>query len=616
MASDIKKVKPKCVMDLEIYPNYFLCSFMRLEDDFILALERTEEKELDVRQIQQILRKYEVITFNGNKFDIPMLKLAMTGVDNAMLKAASDSIIHSDRSSWEWERERNLPDLRMDHVDLIELSPGIDSLKTYMGRLHCKKLQDLPIPPNKRLTVEEMTIIRDYCGNDLRGTKALFLALEDQVNLRRAMSDEYGIDLRSKSDPQIAEAVISTEITRSTKKKPQRPPIVAKEFLYLKPDFIKFKNPKFNHALEVMTKNPFSVSSSGIISMPKEVLSLKIPMGCSVYQMGMGGLHSSESKTHYIADEEFLVCDWDVTSYYPMIILICRLFPNHIGPIFLEIFKKIVDERIDAKEKGKGPGEPIQIKIYQTKDGSLKIVINGSFGKLGSPYSIIYAPELMVQVTVTGQLALLMLIEELESVGISIVSANTDGIVMKCPVGKEELMKEKIRNWEETTGFTMERSDYSAIYSRDVNNYIAITTKGKVKTKGCFAPGTLKKNPSNEICNLAVIEYLKHGTPIQETVTECDDITKFLTLRKVNGGAVKGTKEIGKTVRWYYSKGERGTINYKTNGNQVPRSFGAKPLMDLPDVFPFDIDYLWYMRECEDLLTDIGMGTKGQMPLF
>ena len=51
-----------------------------------------------------------------------------------------------------------------------------------------------------------------------------------------------------------------------------------------------------------------------------------------------------------------------------------------------------------------------QLAMYQAEDSSKKIQINGSFGKLGSKYSLLYAPDLLLQTTITGQLALLMLI--------------------------------------------------------------------------------------------------------------------------------------------------------------------------------------------------------------
>lgn len=209
-----------------------------------------------------------------------------------------------------------------------------------------------------------------------------------------------------------------------------------------------------------------------------------------------------------------------------------------------------------------------------------------------------------------------MLIEALESRGIPVASANTDGIVVRCPIGRQDALLYTIKEWEQKTGFNMERSNYTDIYSRDVNNYLAVKVDGKVKTKGCFSLPSLAKNPANEICNMALTAYLINGTPFLETITGCQDITKFISLRKVNGGAVKGATYLGKTVRWYQAKGERGSINYKDNGKLVAKTTGAMPCMELPDTFPGNIDHDWYVRECEGLLYDIGVKFKGQSTLF
>lgn len=103
-----------------------------------------------------------------------------------------------------------------------------------------------------------------------------------------------------------------------------------------------------------------------------------------------------------------------------------------------------------------------------------------------------------------------------------------------------------------------------------------------------------------------MITYLSKFIPVEVTVRDCKDITKFLTLRTVNGGAEKNGEPIGKAIRWYYAVGEKGTINYVKNGNIVPRSEGAKPLMDIPETFPDDVDYEWYIRECEEILMSVG----------
>ena len=199
-----------------------------------------------------------------------------------------------------------------------------------------------------------------------------------------------------------------------------------------------------------------------------------------------------------------------------------------------------------------------------------------------------------------------MLIEALERDGISVVSANTDGIVISCATSDYDWMDYLVHEWEQHTGFTTEETEYQALYSRDVNNYIALKKDGKFKLKGVYAPTGLMKNPANEVCVMAVLKYLENGTPIEDTVRNCLDIRRFLTVRTVKGGAVKGEELLGRAIRWYYAKGETGTINYKVNGNKVPRSDGAVPLMNLPDELPNNIDYDWYINEANDILKVIG----------
>lgn len=597
-------MKSQAILDIENYSNYFLISFLLCDTNTVRNFEFSGNNTLDISFIQEILDEYEIITFNGNSYDIPLLTYAMGGATSDLLKKAGDDIIINELKPYQFNNKYRIEEMELNHIDLIEVLPGKASLKMYSGRLHCSKMQDLPYEPNKILNREEMLLVKTYCENDLRNTKLLLDYITPQIELRRKMSNQYKCDLRSKSDAQIAETVIKAEITRKTGTPIKKPEQISR-FVYKAPSFISFKSEVLNNALDLFNTLPFQVGLSGRIDMPEELGKLKIELGVSNYQMGMGGLHSTEKSVHYIADNNTLICDWDVASYYPAIILNCGLYPKQLGTVFLDVYQELVTARLAGKKA----------KNMVIAD-SLRIAINGSFGKLGSPYSALYSPELLVQVTVTGQLSLLMLIEMLEENKISVVSGNTDGIVIKCPKSKETEMVSIIEQWQTITGFTMERSDYSGIYNRDVNNYIAVKAEGKIKTKGCFSSGGLQKNPTNEICNTAVIKYLTEGIDFEETIRDCKDITKFLTVRTVKGGAVKNGKLLGKAIRWYYSASVKGTINYKTNNNTVPRSFGAKPYMDSPSEFPTDIDYNWYVKESKELLKDVGINITGQMDLF
>lgn len=261
---------------------------------------------------------------------------------------------------------------------------------------------------------------------------------------------------------------------------------------------------------------------------------------------------------------------------------------------------------------------------------SLKISINGSFGKLGERFSRIYSPQLLLQVTLTGQLSLLMLIERLEAAGIECVSGNTDGIVSKYHKDRHQEVRDIIAKWESDTQFKTEETQYHGTYSRDVNNYIAhkldggdtdseflderlgFKTKGTYSERGSALNSVLSKNPEALICTDAVLHYLKDKTPIEKTIKASKDLRRFTSIRTVKGGAEKDGFYLGKVVRWYYPKDEKGFISYVLSGNKVPKTDGAKPVMDLPETFPGDIDYDYYVGRAEEMLFDLGVWKKAE----
>jgi len=252
-----------------------------------------------------------------------------------------------------------------------------------------------------------------------------------------------------------------------------------------------------------------------------------------------------------------------------------------------------------------------QLLVAETEAASKKLIANSSFGKFGSKWSAIYAPDLMIQVTVTGQLALLMLIESLELDGLTVVSANTDGIALKFPRSRYDDVRAHITAWEKATGFVMEETRYRSIYSQSVNAYMAVKEKGGVKGKGPFASASLAKNPQHVICTEAVMALLEHGKPIESTIRACRDIRRFVTVRRVTGGATYRGEYLGKVVRWYYGAGRTDAIHYakatsKGTHNKVATSDGAVPLMELSDEFPVDVDYAKYIGIAHEILCDIG----------
>jgi len=653
--------------DIESYWNYFLVA---LEDDvtgeqfeYSMFGEDAVLSKADRQNLRRVITKHKIITFNGNGYDMLVLTAAIKGFCASDLKRITNAIIADKMKPWEIEREYGFVVPEIDHIDLMEVAPGKASLKIYHGRNHGRRLQDLPYHEDTTLTRAQADKVCDYCFNDLDATKGLYKTLSGQINLRIALSREHGIDLRSKSDAQVAEAIIKKEIKRITGKC-EKPDLkkwgTGTRFHYRAPAYIKFRSRRLKDLLMQIETTPFRIGKNGYVDLPEEIKEEKIRINRGLYTLGIGGLHSNEKSTTHVSDEEFVLRDSDVTSYYPMIIIGQGLYPAQLGPAFKKVFRRIVEDRIHAKQmvakleeelpKINDPDRiaqtQLEISRWQIAADGGKIMVNGSFGKFGSSFSILYSPPLLIQTTITGQLSLLMLIERLEDIGIEVVSANTDGIVSKIPRWMEDEYKAVLEQWQSDTGFGMEFTDYRGLYSRDVNSYIAITTKGKAKTKGAFSLGSLMNNPSCEISIQAVIDYLKDGKPIGETIKSCNDIRKFITIRTVNGGAVWPVKRfsggtvaniskvrdgefLGKSIRWYYGKDVDWAIHYNKptqsgNHNKVPKTLGAVPIMEFQDtpsselkfddrgkpinpyVMPTDVDRAFYMREAYQILEDVG----------
>lgn len=593
------------VFDVENHPNYFLVSFKDIKSGKVVCFELLE----DIYYVNKIVSDYNswasllcfvlyrflIIGFNSKVYDLPMVANALDGVQNWKLKELSNELIAAETAKFD-PRLHNV-----NHIDIIDVAPITASLKIYGGRLHCKRMQDLPYGHDQHLTVEEAANVRDYNINDLDITQLLYENLIPQIELRESLSKQYQIDLRSKSDAQVAEAVILGELRRlGTVPKP--PPVEPGRAFRVRPiPGLRFQTPALQRVLAAVMETDFVIENNGSVLTPKNLLDLDIRIGHCKYQIGNGGLHSNEKSISYYASNNVYIIDDDVASYYPNILINQNLYPEHLGEAFIIVYKTLTERRLIAKAAKR-----------MVEADSLKIVVNGGIGKLSNQYSKLRAPEINTQVTVSGQMYLLMLIEAIELVGIEIISGNTDGIVKLCRPDQYDLLRQVITWWERETGFVTEETRYKSLHSRDVNNYVAVKPDLSTKVKGVYGErgsalnSVLSKNPESLIVSDAVQKFLAEGTPYEQTIRSCRDIKRFVNVRTVKGGAQKAGIYLGKAIRWYYSSSEQGEINYVLSGNKVPKSEAAKPLMELPDELPTDIDYEHYINEALDILYDVG----------
>jgi len=581
-------------LDVECYANYFLCVCKTTKGRVVsFEMHNNIRKSSDVEQLSAILNRHTIVTFNGDGYDLPLVSAYLLGYSNEKLKKLSDKIIVDNTPRW--QINDHFPDLlikRCDHIDLMGAAPLKASLKTYGCRIHAKKLQDLPIAPSASINDKHAELLRSYCENDVDVTLDMYNVLKPQIELRGQMGNEYCMDMRSMSDPQIAEAAIRHYMEDKGAHVGKRKDTV-KPFKYNVPDFIRFDSQELREVLERVRDASFKVDDNGYAKLPKE-LDTVIEFRGAKYKLGIGGLHSQEKKQVVIPNADQIMGEYDVASMYPSIILGQGLHPKHLGEEFSDVYRSIFEERLTAKRSGD-----------KTTADTLKIVLNSSYGKFGSKYSFLYSPELLVQTTLSGQLSLLMLIERITDAGAQVVSANTDGVVVLMDKCAKAHIDSLCDGWTDDTTYQLEWTGYDAMYSRDVNSYVAL--KGdEVKTKGAYEYGSIRKGYSDEVCIDAVIAYLKDGTPVKDTISKCEDVTKFLTMRGVRGGAVWRGKQLGRVVRWYKST-EGEAIRYSSNGNKVATSDGAVPMMNLDNVLANDIDYEAYYSKALKMLKELGV---------
>ena len=660
--------KDVLIFDCEVAPNAFGLGVKRLSDSKKAWFEFSEWEDFDRDKVRRLFKRYQTVGFNTQSFDLPLVYMALDGASNQDLMDAATRIIQERVPSWQAETLFGVHIPKIDHIDLFDTNPSVkNGLKALGARMHIKLLQELPFKPNTKLTREEWLEGRDYCMNgDLEATHGLFELMREPIQLREVMRERYDtVDLRSKSDAQVGETIIKTEVERRKGERTSRAVIAeGTRFRYDAPDWMRFKTAMMQRVFETIKTTDFVIGKSGKVEFPKEFDAFNIVFDGMRHALGIGGLHSTESSRVVHSDIDSVLIDGDVASQYPSIIMKLGLVPKALGKEFLPVYKSIIDARLVAKAAGD-----------KITDKGLKIAINGSYGKLGSAYSVLFAPHLMIAVTLTGQLSLLMLIEEAHLRGIPVVSANTDGVVFRCPRSKfngfvmrdgrptdrlaPSAIQDIIEWWENETSFKMEFAEYRAIYNASVNVYIALKPDGSFKRKGALANhwtpelpwggkntdydpirSGLMKNPQMTICSDAVLGFLMKGIPIEDTIRGCTDIRQFLTVINATGGATWGgapvmrkrtftdaatfaeyveevvgfedEKYLGKVVRYYYSTDGMAIYKVKALAGgtrpKVPKTDGCAPMMTLPDDFavPDDLDFDRYIFEAKQILIDIG----------
>jgi len=268
------------------------------------------------------------------------------------------------------------------------------------------------------------------------------------------------------------------------------------------------------------------------------------------YDFGLGGLHGACKNTVFESDDEHVIFSVDVSSYYPNLSIQNRLYPEHLGEHFCDIYQQVFEER---KKYAKGTPE----------NAVLKLALNGTYGASNDVYSPFYDPQFTMAITINGQLLLCKLADMLLKVNnLKIIMVNTDGLEMYVERRLLYQVKDILKQWEQITKLTLEDVIYKRLCIRDVNNYIGIFDNGKIKRKGVYEYENLgwHQNQSMLIVPKAAERALLYNENYEQFIQQHDDIYDFMLRVKVNRTSklFSGDQQIQNTTRYYISTdGER-----------------------------------------------------------
>jgi hypothetical protein len=75
---------------------------------------------------------------------------------------------------------------------------------------------DMPIHHTETIVTEQIPEIIRYCINDVKSTKQIMKLSKEQIGLRKTLTDEYGINLFSASEPRISKELFLHFLSQKT----------------------------------------------------------------------------------------------------------------------------------------------------------------------------------------------------------------------------------------------------------------------------------------------------------------------------------------------------------------------------------------------------------------
>ena len=620
------------VYDIETLASFFSFYGINIDTQEEVYFIIHKSKNDYVKLIEFLVNCQGGIGFNNINFDYPILHYMMVQYDNfSDLDALTliDLIYHKAQMIIEEQNKISfntivaipLKDVKIKQLDLYKLwhydnKARRTSLKSLQIAMNFPNVMEMPID-HKRTDIQESEIdgIIEYNRNDVLSTYEFYKRSLDKVNLRNSLKSIYNLPMANWNDVKIGENIFLKLLSEDMgipmwdlrKMRTYRSEIRFKDIIL---DYIDFENDKLK-----MLLNQFKQT---VITQTKNGFKNRLILQDQIFEYGQGGIHQCAKSGIYESDDEYMILDIDVSSFYPNIAVNNNFRPEHLGDSFNKIYNGIYIERSN-------------IPKTDPRNGAFKLMLNGCFGKAGDENSFLFDNKFLLSITVNGQLLISLLIDKLLKIpNVFFVQSNTDGITIKFNKHYYEEVLNICKKWEDITKLKLEYAEYSKMIIRDVNSYTAITTTGKVKYKGVFEiDKEYHKDNSFKIIPYALSEYYVKGIPVEDTIKNHTNIYDFCGRQKfgrdsygsihyidmVNDNPIEKCVHQQKNVRYYISnKGCTFIKNYKKGTNEViNKGYQVTIFNKYVNKDDYNINYNFYIKECNKILEVI---ENKQLKLF
>lgn len=572
------------IYDIEVFPNTFHCVLLNTDNEELYKFEISERKN-QIRELVQFFTnpKYLLCGYNNKHYDDVVINYIIDYIDVMLCKSIYDvtlSLFNLSQTIINLE-DGNISKIKrwkyanyfesMDLLTMMFSSKLRVGLKSMQITMQYQNVQEYSGDFGSFLPKDKIDEMISYNINDVKSTYSLFnyLVKNGDIDLRLFIEQEYGFNALSMDSVKFGETLIAKKVCEELhinkrQLEQMRSPmdnIPLKDVIL---PFIRYKNPKFQEALEDMKKQV--VSSKNKKPGEKNYENKFVVSGVR-YSIGVGGIHSLNEPRIYVPKEDEYLGHLDVASMYPSFIVRYGWFPRHLGKAGLAVYTQIYHERIQAKHSGQ-----------KQKNLALKLTLNSVTGKMQQETSWMYDPFSVFKIRINGQLILLMLADLLLQHSCEIVQVNTDGVMFIAKKAYKDAIMESVAKLEQLTKLSFEADSYEAFYQFAVNDYFGVVdgfsqsrNPKLIEKKGMFiTEPVLGKGLAPTIIPEAVINYFVFNIPVEDTIRNCNDIRKFLMSQRVDKKfkVEYDDKYIQRINRWYAST--NGCYLYTVDESKTP----------------------------------------------